>query len=61
MLRSFGAFFIRRRLNSGSDEDPSDQLYRAVLNTYVIELLKQGLSIEFFLEGTRLVFYFFFI
>lgn len=53
MLKAFGAFFIRRRLNGGSDENPSDELYRAVLNTYIIELLKQGFSVEFFLEGTR--------
>lgn len=31
----------------------NDRLYRDVLNTYMIELLKHNMSIEFFLEGTR--------
>lgn len=53
LLRGTGAFFIRRRL-SPDDESSQDELYRTVLNQYMVELLKAGLSIEFFLEGTRL-------
>ncbi|KAH7701596.1 Protein ACL-6 a, partial [Aphelenchoides avenae] len=52
LLRTFGAFFIRRRLNP-DDETTSNGLYREVLNTYVVELLRHGMSVEFFLEGTR--------
>ncbi|CAD5231890.1 unnamed protein product [Bursaphelenchus xylophilus] len=52
MLRYTGAFFIRRRLDP-NDESTKDKLYRTVLKTYLIELLKSGMSVEFFLEGTR--------
>ncbi|CAD5224508.1 unnamed protein product [Bursaphelenchus okinawaensis] len=52
MLRFTGAFFIRRRIDQ-NDESTQDKLYRNVLKTYLIELLKSGLSVEFFLEGTR--------
>ncbi|KAI6186653.1 hypothetical protein M3Y98_00156000 [Aphelenchoides besseyi] len=45
-------FFIRRHLNP-NDDSTRDALYRSVLNSYLIELLKSGMSVEFFLEGTR--------
>uniref|UniRef100_A0A1I7XI58 PlsC domain-containing protein n=1 Tax=Heterorhabditis bacteriophora TaxID=37862 RepID=A0A1I7XI58_HETBA len=52
LLRATGAFFIRRRLDP-FDEGGKDALYRAVLHSYIEQMLKKGLSIEFFLEGTR--------
>ncbi|CAD6196426.1 unnamed protein product [Caenorhabditis auriculariae] len=52
LLRATGAFFIRRRINP-SDEGGKDALYRAVLHSYIEQLLKKGMSIEFFPEGTR--------
>lgn len=51
-LRATGAFFIRRNLGPNA-QSTRDVLYRAVLNSYLIGLLKSGQSIEFFLEGTR--------
>ncbi|KAJ1349886.1 Acyltransferase [Parelaphostrongylus tenuis] len=47
-----GAFFIRRRVNV-NDNRGKDASYRAILHSYIEQLLKKGLSIEFFLEGTR--------
>ncbi|CAJ0933967.1 unnamed protein product, partial [Mesorhabditis belari] len=52
LLRATGAFFIRRRLDA-SDENGKDQMYRTVLRSYLEEVLKKNLPIEFFLEGTR--------
>lgn len=52
LLRSTGAFFIRRRINVHDDRG-KDVSYRAVLHSYIEQLLKKGLSIELFLEGTR--------
>ncbi|KAF9974420.1 hypothetical protein BGZ73_002188 [Actinomortierella ambigua] len=46
MLRSAGAFFIRR---SWGD----DHLYTSIVNEYVQELLEGGYNIECFIEGTR--------
>ncbi|XP_029045930.1 glycerol-3-phosphate acyltransferase 1, mitochondrial isoform X1 [Osmia bicornis bicornis] len=50
-LRGLGAFFIKRRI------DPivgrKDVLYRATLHTYVMESLRAGHNIEFFIEGGR--------
>ncbi|KAG0233773.1 hypothetical protein BGW42_007233 [Actinomortierella wolfii] len=46
MLRSAGAFFIRR---SWGD----DRLYTSIVNEYVQELLEGGYNIECFIEGTR--------
>ncbi|KJH44204.1 Acyltransferase [Dictyocaulus viviparus] len=53
LLRSTGAFFIRRRINKHNDSG-RDLLYRAVLHSYIEQLLRKGLSIEFFVEGTRI-------
>ncbi|KAK0413697.1 hypothetical protein QR680_006948 [Steinernema hermaphroditum] len=52
LLRGVGSFFIRRRLGE-NDTGGREQLYRSVLKTYMIEILKYPTSIEFFLEGTR--------
>lgn len=52
LLRATGAFFIRRRVQP-SDEGGKDALYRAVLHSYIEQLLKNKMPIEFFLEGTR--------
>ncbi|EPB69172.1 Acyltransferase [Ancylostoma ceylanicum] len=52
LLRATGAFFIRRRIDE-HDEGGKDAVYRAVLHSYIEQLLKKGLPIEFFLEGTR--------
>uniref|UniRef100_H2YW95 Uncharacterized protein n=1 Tax=Ciona savignyi TaxID=51511 RepID=H2YW95_CIOSA len=43
-------FFIRRKIDSGSEKD---LIYRAVLYSYVTELLKEKQSLEIFIEGTR--------
>ncbi len=57
-----GAFFIRRRLDDSgavvatplaTTVDQKDHMYRAVLQSYMTELLESGQNIEFFLEGTR--------
>lgn len=53
LLRGTGAFFIRRRTGDDKNNGCGDILYRSVLNSYMTELLGKGLSIEFFLEGTR--------
>ncbi|KAI1702794.1 acyltransferase domain-containing protein [Ditylenchus destructor] len=59
LLRAFGAFFIRRSVDHEPNEvacdenNTSHELYREVLNTYMTTILKYGMSIEFFLEGTR--------
>lgn len=52
LLRATGAFFIRRKINP-EDCGGNDNLYRAVLHSYMAEILKSGMSLEFFLEGTR--------
>ncbi len=46
ILRRSGAFFIRRKFRG-------DKLYAAVLAAYVRRLLKDGHSVEFFIEGGR--------
>ncbi|KAI6241986.1 hypothetical protein M3Y99_00275000 [Aphelenchoides fujianensis] len=51
-LRWIGAFFIKRHL-SPNDEATKDLLYRAVLNQYLLSILKAGMSIEMFVGGTR--------
>ena len=48
LFRRSGAFFIRRSLDSGGDA-----LYAAIFQQYVQQLLRDGQSIEFFIEGTR--------
>jgi len=46
MFRNCGAFFIRRSF-------ANDPLYVAIFNAYTEQLLVDGQSIEFFIEGTR--------
>ncbi len=46
VFRRAGAFFIRRSFGS-------DRLYGAVVDAYVRRLIKDGWSLEFFLEGGR--------
>jgi len=46
LFRLSGAFFIKRGKNN-------DQLYTAILNEYMQQLLKDQQLVEFFIEGTR--------
>jgi len=46
VLRRGGAFFIRRSFSG-------DRLYAAVVDAYIRRLIREGYSIEFFLEGGR--------
>lgn len=46
VLRRAGAFFIRRSFKG-------DRLYAAVVDAYMRRLLKDGFTLEFFLEGGR--------
>lgn len=46
LLRRAGAFFIRRQFRD-------NKLYRAVLESYVSTMCKQGYPIEYFIEGGR--------
>ena len=48
LFRQSGAFFMKRSMDS-----QSDPLYTAVFNAYMQQLLCDGQSIEFFIEGTR--------
>ena len=51
-MRATGAFFIHRRTDP-NDTSGQDAIYRAVLHSYIEQLMSHGLPIEFFLEGTR--------
>ena len=46
IFRRAGAFFIRRTFRG-------DGLYSAVFTEYLFKLLREGFSVEFFIEGTR--------
>jgi len=46
LFRRCGAFFIRRKI-------AGDRLYSAVLDAYMHKIVREGYSIEFFLEGGR--------
>lgn len=46
LLKSSGAFFIKRTMGS-------DPLYRAVFKEYITTLLSKGCNVEFFIEGGR--------
>jgi glycerol-3-phosphate O-acyltransferase len=46
LIRGGGAFYVRRTFRS-------QKLYAAVFNEYVRTILAQGVSIEYFVEGTR--------
>ncbi|XP_033208938.1 glycerol-3-phosphate acyltransferase 1, mitochondrial isoform X2 [Belonocnema kinseyi] len=51
LLSGLGAFFIKRRIDPVQGR--KDSLYRATLHTYVMESLRAGHNIEFFIEGGR--------
>ncbi|KAL1491850.1 hypothetical protein ABEB36_012385 [Hypothenemus hampei] len=51
LLRGLGAFFIKRRIDPVMGR--KDQVYKAVLHTYMNLCLRAGHNIEFFLEGGR--------
>jgi glycerol-3-phosphate O-acyltransferase 1/2 len=51
LMRGLGGFFIRRKLDRVAGQ--KDHIYRAVLYTYMEELLRNGEYLEFFLEGGR--------
>ncbi|XP_069690176.1 glycerol-3-phosphate acyltransferase 1, mitochondrial isoform X3 [Periplaneta americana] len=51
MLRALGAFFIKRRMDPVQGR--RDTVYRAVLHTYMMECLRAGHNLEFFIEGGR--------
>lgn len=46
LLRRAGAFFIRRSFRG-------DEVYTAVLDEYLYQVLRRGHSVEYFIEGTR--------
>ncbi len=46
LFRRSGAFFLRRSF-------AGDPLYPVLFNAYLVKLLEEGFSIEFFIEGTR--------
>ncbi|XP_070155729.1 glycerol-3-phosphate acyltransferase 1, mitochondrial isoform X1 [Polyergus mexicanus] len=51
LLRGLGAFFIKRRIDPIMGR--KDLLYRAILQTYIMENLRAGYNMEFFMEGGR--------
>ena len=51
-LRALGGYFIRRRID-GKRRGQKDYVYRAVLQTYMQELLRHNENFEFFVEGGR--------
>ena len=51
-LRALGGYFIRRRID-GRERGQKDYVYRAVLQTYMKELLRHNENFEFFVEGGR--------
>ncbi|OXU29518.1 hypothetical protein TSAR_003830 [Trichomalopsis sarcophagae] len=51
LMSGLGAFFIKRRLDPVAGR--RDMLYRATLHTYIMECLRAGHNLEFFVEGGR--------
>lgn len=51
IMKSLGGFFIRRKLDKKNGK--KDMVYRSILHIYIEELLRNGQSMEFFLEGGR--------
>ncbi|KAL0110828.1 hypothetical protein PUN28_014047 [Cardiocondyla obscurior] len=51
LLKGLGAFFIKRRIDPVAGR--KDLLYRATLQTYIMESLRAGHNMEFFVEGGR--------
>jgi glycerol-3-phosphate O-acyltransferase 1/2 len=50
-MSGLGAFFIKRRMDPVTGR--RDVVYRAILHTYIMECLRAGHNIEFFVEGGR--------
>lgn len=48
LMRGLGAFFIKRR--SETNQNP---VYQAIMRSYITENLREGNSLEFFMEGGR--------
>ncbi|XP_071793159.1 LOW QUALITY PROTEIN: glycerol-3-phosphate acyltransferase 1, mitochondrial-like [Asterias amurensis] len=51
IMRKLGAFFIKRKLDK--EVGKKDHVYRALLHTYMEEVLRGNQNIEFFIEGGR--------
>lgn len=51
LMKGLGAFFIKRKLDP--QKGRKDHVYRSVLQTYMLESLHEGHSLEFFIEGGR--------
>ncbi|CAB3369445.1 Hypothetical predicted protein [Cloeon dipterum] len=51
LLRGLGAFYIKRKIDPAAGR--KDHVYRAVLHTYMVENLRAGHYVEFFIEGGR--------
>lgn len=51
LLRGLGAFFIKRKIDPIAGK--KDNVYRAVLHTYMQQALFAGHNVEFFIEGGR--------
>ncbi|XP_077992642.1 glycerol-3-phosphate acyltransferase 1, mitochondrial-like [Glandiceps talaboti] len=50
-MRHLGGFFIKRKLDR--EDGKKDWVYRSVLHSYMLEVLKRNQNLEFFLEGGR--------
>lgn len=50
-LKGLGAFYIKRRIDPVAGR--KDLLYRTTLHTYIMESLRAGHNMEFFMEGGR--------
>lgn len=50
LMRGLGAFFIKRKTDSNKHRD---EVYQAILHSYITENLRVGNSMEFFIEGSR--------
>ncbi|XP_038070668.1 glycerol-3-phosphate acyltransferase 1, mitochondrial-like isoform X2 [Patiria miniata] len=51
VMRKLGAYFIKRKLDK--EVGKKDHVYRALLHTYMEEVLRTNQNMEFFIEGGR--------
>jgi glycerol-3-phosphate O-acyltransferase 1/2 len=51
LLRGLGAFYIKRKIDPTAGR--KDFVYRALLHTYMVENMRAGHYVEFFIEGGR--------
>lgn len=51
LLRWLGAFYIKRRIEPSTGS--KDIIYRTALHTYMVQCLKAGHNIKFYIEGGR--------